>query len=103
MVWCPISLLVFNHLALDLDHPTTELVPQPDHRHHVLVGPGLQHVIPLGSAGPAQLQVLRRLAEERGPAYETAADVVLDTDGLTVDEVGCMVIDAVAATGGVPR
>ena len=49
------------------------------------------------------LEVLRRLADERGPSYETAADVVLDTDGLTVDEVGCMVIDVVAATGGVPR
>jgi len=47
------------------------------------------------------LEVLRRLADERGPAYEMAADVVLDTDGLTVDEVGDMVIDAVAATSGV--
>ena len=49
------------------------------------------------------LEVLRRLADERGPSYDTAADVVLDTDGLTVDEVGCMVIDVVAATGGVPQ
>ena len=54
-------------------------------------------------AGGEPLEVLRRLADERGPAYETAADVVLDTDGLTVDEVGGMVIDVVAATGGVPR
>jgi|TARA_B100001105_G_scaffold2862_1_gene2047 shikimate kinase len=49
------------------------------------------------------LEVLRRLADERGPAYGTAADVVLDTDGLTVDEVASMVLDAVAATSGVTR
>ena len=49
------------------------------------------------------LEVLRRLADERGPAYETAADVVLDTDGLTVDEVGGLVVDAVVTTSGAPR
>ena len=48
-------------------------------------------------------EVLRRLADERGPAYETAADVVLDTDGLTVDEVGGLVVDAVVTTSGAPR
>ena len=49
------------------------------------------------------LEVLRRLADERGPAYEAAADVVLDTDGLTIDEVADMVVDAAVPTaGGVP-
>jgi shikimate kinase len=49
------------------------------------------------------LEVLRRLADERGPAYEAAADVVLDTDGLTIDEVADMVVDAATTAGGVPR
>jgi len=51
--------LVSHHLRLALNHPVPGLVPQPDHRHRVLVGPGLQHVISLRSSGPAQLQVLR--------------------------------------------
>ena len=46
------------------------------------------------------LEVLKRLAVERGPTYESAADVVLDTDGLTVAEVGSLVLEAVSTAGG---
>ena len=49
------------------------------------------------------LEVLKRLAVERGPTYESAADVVLDTDGLTVAEVGSLVLEAVSTAGGASR
>jgi shikimate kinase len=49
------------------------------------------------------LEVLKRLAVERGPTYESAADVVLDTDGLTVAEVGSLVLEAVSTAGEASR
>ena len=46
------------------------------------------------------VEALRRLASERTPAYETAADAVIDTDGLDVSMVGALVVDALPATDG---
>jgi len=44
--------------------------------------------------------VLERLATLRAPAYEAAADVVVDTDGRTVDEVADAVIAELRAWTG---
>ena len=46
------------------------------------------------------VEVLRRLDIERTPAYEAAADLVVDTDGLDVSTVGALVLDALPATDG---
>jgi len=51
-------------------------------------------------AGGATDATLARLAELRAPAYEAAADVVVDTDGRTVDEVVDAVDREVAAWAG---
>jgi len=45
-------------------------------------------------AGGDPVVVLERLAAEREPAYGAAADLVVDTDGLTVDEVADAVLGA---------
>ena len=45
------------------------------------------------------LGVLRDLAEARHPAYEQAANVVVDTDGLTVGEVVDAVLEALMDVG----
>jgi len=47
--------------------------------------------------------VLRRLDIERAPAYEAAADLVVDTDGLDVSTVGALVLDALPVTDGAVR
>ena len=49
------------------------------------------------------VEALRRLASERAPAYETAADTVIDTDGLDISMVGALVVDALPATDGAVR
>ena len=49
------------------------------------------------------VEALRRLASDRTPAYETAADAVVDTDGLDVSMVGALVVDALPATDGAVR
>ena len=46
------------------------------------------------------VEVLRRLDIERAPAYEAAADLVVDTDGLDVSTVGALVLDALPTTDG---
>jgi shikimate kinase len=48
---------------------------------------------PLLADDPAS--VLRRLADERRPLYEEAADHIVDVDGLTPDEVAGKVLAAV--------
>ena len=49
------------------------------------------------------VEVLRRLDIERAPAYEAAADLVVDTDGLDVSTVGALVLDALPVTDGAVR
>ncbi len=49
-------------------------------------------------AGRDPLEVLRTLADERHPSYQRAADLVVDTDGRSVDEV----VDEVAETLSAP-
>ena len=49
--------------------------------------------------GRTALGVLRDLAEARHPAYERAADLVVDTDGLTVVEVVDAVLEALMDVG----
>ena len=49
--------------------------------------------------GRNALGVLRDLAEDRHPAYERAANVAIDTDGLTVDEVVDVVLEALMDVG----
>ena len=49
--------------------------------------------------GRNALGVLRDLAEDRHPAYERAADLVVDTDGLTVVEVVDAVLEALMDVG----
>ncbi|MDP6867605.1 MAG: shikimate kinase [Acidimicrobiales bacterium] len=49
--------------------------------------------------GRNALGVLRDLAEDRHPAYERAAKVVVDTDGLTVGQVVDAVLDALMDFG----
>ena len=49
--------------------------------------------------GRNALGVLRDLAEARHPAYERAANVVVDTDGLTVGEVVDAVLEALMDLG----
>ena len=46
---------------------------------------------------------LAAFGADRRIEIEAAADVVLDTDGLTIDEVADMVVDAATTAGGVPR
>lgn len=53
--------------------------------------------------GSSPVEVLRRLAEERSPRYEAAADLVVDTDDRTPDEVADEVVallDRLEATAG---
>jgi shikimate kinase len=46
-------------------------------------------------AGRSPIDTLRRLAELRAPAYEAAAHVVVDTDGLAVEAVARRVLEEV--------
>jgi len=41
-----------------------------------------------------QLATLERLADLRAPAYEAAADIVIDTTDRSVDDVAAAVVDA---------
>jgi shikimate kinase len=51
-------------------------------------------------AGPVPPEVaLGRLADQRAPAYEAAAHVVLDTDGCSLDEAAVGVLDAFSRWG----
>ncbi|MDP6869086.1 MAG: shikimate kinase, partial [Acidimicrobiales bacterium] len=45
------------------------------------------------------IAVLRDLAEDRHPVYEWAANVIVDTDGLTVGEVADAVLKALMDAG----
>ena len=49
--------------------------------------------------GRNALGVLRDLADDRDPAYERAANVAVDTDGLTVGQVVDAVLDALTDVG----
>ena len=49
--------------------------------------------------GRDPVEVLRELAEDRHPAYERAADVIVDTDGRPVDAVVDSLVGALDAAG----
>jgi shikimate kinase len=49
--------------------------------------------------GRNALGVLRDLADDRDPAYERAANVAVDTDGLTVGQVVDAVLDVLTDVG----
>jgi shikimate kinase len=55
------------------------------------VGAGARRPLLAGAAPP--LATLRRLSELRTPAYEAAAHLSVDTEGLTVDEVAARVVE----------
>lgn len=48
-------------------------------------------------SGEDPATVLRRLADDREPFYAATADVVVDTDGLTVDAVAELVVSRIAS------
>jgi shikimate kinase len=55
---------------------------------------------PLLRGGARVATTLERLTELRAPAYESAADLAVDTDALTVDDVAARVIEEWRAWNG---
>ena len=51
-------------------------------------------------AGPDPIAALRMLLQARRPLYEAAADVVIPTDLLTVQEVTDRIVELVSSSGG---
>ena len=52
--------------------------------------------------GKKTLEDIRALMESRRPAYESAADIVIDTDGKSVQQICREILDQIAGKGELP-